>query len=45
MAIEKIKRHKSPGSDQIPTELIITEVEKFASRSINIFILLGIKRN
>jgi hypothetical protein len=22
MAIEKLKRHKSPGMDQIPTELI-----------------------
>jgi len=22
MAVEKLKRHKSPGTDQIPTELI-----------------------
>jgi hypothetical protein len=45
MAIEKIKRHKSPGTDQTPTELTKTGVEKFASRSINILILLGMRRN
>jgi len=44
-AIEKAKRHKSPGYDQIPAVLIKAGVEKLASRSINIFILLGIRRD
>jgi hypothetical protein len=44
MAIEKLKRHKSPGIDQIPAELIKAGVGQFILRSIN-FILFGIKRN
>jgi len=38
MAIEKPKRHKSPGIDQIPAE-------KFALKSLNLLILFGIKGN
>ena len=30
LAIDKLKRHKSPGIDQIPVELIKAGVEQFA---------------
>jgi hypothetical protein len=33
MAIEKLKRHKSPGVDQIPAELIKAESRKFRSET------------
>ena len=46
LAIEKLKNHKSPGIDQIPTELIKGKGwEQFAIRSINLLCLYGIKRN
>jgi len=45
MAIEKLKRHKSPGIDQIPAELIKARVEQFTLRSINLLLLFGIRRN
>jgi len=45
MAIEKLKRHKSPGIGQIPAEFIKAEVKQFALRSINLFILFGIMKN
>jgi hypothetical protein len=45
MAIEKLKKHKSPDIDQIPAELIKAEVGQFVLRSINLLILFGIKRN
>jgi len=45
MAIDKLKRHKSPGSSQIPAELIKAGVEQFALRSIDLLILFGIRRN
>ena len=45
LAIEKLKRHKSPGIDQIPAELIKEGVEQFAIRSINLLFLFGINRN
>jgi hypothetical protein len=32
MAIEKLKRYKSPGTDQIPAELIIAEGSKICSK-------------
>jgi hypothetical protein len=38
-AITKLKRYKSPGSNQIPSELIQ------ARGSINLFILFGIRKN
>ena len=45
MTVEKIKK-KSPGTVQIPAELIIKHgVVQFALRSINLLILFGIKRN
>jgi hypothetical protein len=45
MAIEKLKRHKSPGIDQIPAELIKETVAQFSMRSIDILFLFGIRRN
>ena len=45
MVIEKLKKHKSPGIDQIPVELIKTVLEKFAMRFINLLYLFGIKWN
>jgi hypothetical protein len=44
-AIEKLKRHKSPGIDQIPAELIKEAVGKFCMRSIDVLILFGIRRS
>jgi hypothetical protein len=45
MAIEKVKRHKSPGTDQIPAELINARVGQFDLSSINLLFLFGIRRN
>jgi len=36
MATEKLKTQKSPGTDQIPAELIAAGVEQFDVRSINL---------
>jgi len=44
LALEKLKSHKSHGSDQIPAELR-HGVEQFAMRSINLLFLFGIRRN
>jgi len=46
MAIEKLKRHTSPGIDQIPAELIIKQgIGHFTLRSMNLFIQFQIRRN
>jgi len=45
LAIEKLKSHKSPDTDQIPAELIKAGVEQFVMRFINLLFLLGIWRN
>jgi len=45
LAIEKLKSHKSPGIDQVPTELIKQGVGQFALRSIYILFPLGIRKN
>ena len=45
MSIEKLKRNKSSGIDQIPAEVIKTGGRKICPRSINILILFGIRRN
>jgi hypothetical protein len=45
MAIENLKRYKSPVIDQIPAELIKAGCKKFALGSINLLILFGIRRN
>jgi hypothetical protein len=44
MAVEKLKRHKSPGNDQFPADLIKACGEKFTHRSIHILIQFGISR-
>jgi hypothetical protein len=44
MAIEYLVRPKSPGTDQIPAELI-TGGKKIALRSLNSLIRFGIRRN
>jgi hypothetical protein len=44
-AIEKLKRHRLPGTDHIPAEMIKQRVEQFTVRSINLLILLRIDRN
>jgi hypothetical protein len=43
MAIEKLKSCKSPGTDQIPAELIKSEVEQFVLRLINLLYVFGIR--
>jgi hypothetical protein len=42
--IEKLKRDKSRGTDQIPAKLLMQSVEKFAVRSINLLILFGMRK-
>jgi hypothetical protein len=42
MSIEKLIRHKSPGIEQIPAELIKAGDRKPALKSINLLILFGI---
>jgi hypothetical protein len=44
MAIEKLKRHKSPGTDQIP-ENRLKQVVDLTLRYINLLFLFGIRRN
>ena len=44
MTIGKLKRYKSSGIDQIPAELIKQGAVQFALRSINLFILFGLRR-
>jgi hypothetical protein len=39
MATENLKKHRPPGIEQIPTQLIQTGVEKFILRSIILFSL------
>jgi hypothetical protein len=45
MATEKLKRHKSPDTDPVLAELIKAGLGQFSLRSINLLILLGIRRN
>jgi len=45
MANVKLKIYKSQGTDQIPIERIKVWCKQFALRSINLLILLGIRRN
>jgi len=44
MPIGKLKGHKSPGTDQIQTEMIKTGKKTNVLRSINLLILFGIER-
>jgi hypothetical protein len=45
MAIENLKRHKSPRIDQIPAELFKAWCRTILSEIINLLILFGIRRN
>ena len=45
MANEKLRRHKSLGTGQIPAGLIKAEDRKFALRTISLLIISGIRRN
>jgi len=45
LAIETLKRHKTPGIDQIPEELIKGGVRTTRSKTINILIIFGMRRN
>ena len=45
LTIKKLKRHKLPGIDQIPEEIIKRGVEKFSMTSINLLFLLRIRKN
>jgi hypothetical protein len=45
IAIAKLKKYKSPGSDQIPAELIQAEAKYYCQRSTNSLILSGIRKN
>jgi hypothetical protein len=45
IAIVKLKKYKSPGSDQIPAELIQAGGECYSLQSTNSFTLFGIRKN
>jgi hypothetical protein len=45
IAIAKLKKHKSPGSDQIPVEMILASDDKLLSEIVNLLIPLGIRKN
>jgi len=45
MANEKLNRHKLPGTDQIPAELIKAGNRKCILGSMKLLILFGIRRN
>ena len=45
LAIEKLKKHKSPGIDQIPAELIKAGGRKIRCAIHKLIISFGIKRN
>jgi hypothetical protein len=45
IAIAKLKKYKSPGSDHIPAELIQTGAKYYCLRSTNSLILFAIRRN
>jgi len=45
MAMEKLKRHKSPDMDPVLAELIKAGLGQFSLRSINLLILMEIRRN
>jgi hypothetical protein len=45
IAIGKLKSYKSPGTDQIPAELIKAGVKYYILRYTNLFVPYGIRRN
>jgi len=44
LAIEKLRSHKLPVTDQIPAEMIKQEVDQFALRSINLLSFIWNKK-
>jgi hypothetical protein len=45
IAIAKLKSYKSPGTDQIPAELIKAGVKHYVLRYTDLFVVFGIRRN
>jgi hypothetical protein len=45
IAIGKFKNYKSPGTDQIPTDLIKAGVKHYVLRYTDLFVAYGITRN
>jgi hypothetical protein len=45
IAIGKLKSYKSPGTDDIPAELIKAGVKHYILRYTDLFVALGIRRN
>jgi hypothetical protein len=45
IAIGKLKSYKSPGTDEIPAELIKAGGKHYVLRYTNLFVLYGIRRN
>jgi len=45
VAVEKLNRHKSPGSDQIPPELIKARSGTICSEFLNLISSVWLKRN
>jgi len=45
LAIEKLRSHKSPGTDQTPAELFRAGGRKIFYEIHNLLFLLGIRRN
>jgi hypothetical protein len=45
IAVGKLKSYKSPGTDQIPAELIKAGVKPYVLRYTNLFVLYGIRMN
>jgi hypothetical protein len=45
IAIGRLKSYKSPGTGQIPAELIKAGVKHYVLRYTNLFVLYGVRRN
>jgi hypothetical protein len=45
IAIGKLKSYKSPGTDQIPAEMMKQEVKNYVLRYTDLFVLYGIRKN
>jgi hypothetical protein len=45
LGIEKLRSHKSPGIDQLPSEQFKAGYRNFAMRSIKLLLLFRIRRN
>jgi hypothetical protein len=45
IAIRKLRSYKSPGTDQIPAELVKAGLKHYILRCTNLFVLYGIRMN